>query len=60
MVKGRAIYQTADKRDILQTPLITSDIIHDTIQPHIVEKGERIEEAAVIERREHSVTFEEV
>lgn len=60
MVKGRAIYQTADKRDILQTPLITSDIIHDTIQPHIVEKGERVEEAAVIERREHSVTFEEV
>ena len=63
MIKGRAIYQTADKRDILQTPLITSDIIHDTIQPHIIEKpskGERVEEAAVIERREHSVTFEEV
>ena len=60
MIKGRAIYQTADKRDILQTPLITSDIIHDTIQPHIVEKGERVEEAAVIERRTDSVTFEEV
>ena len=63
MIKGRAIYQTADKRDILQTPLITSDIIHDTIQPHIIEKpskGERIEEAAVIERRTDTVTFEEV
>lgn len=63
MIKGRAIYQTADKRDILQTPLITSDIIHDTIQPHIIEKptkGERVEKAAVIERRTDTVTFEEV
>lgn len=60
MIKGRAIYQTADKRDILQTPLITSDIIHDTIQPHIVEKGERVEEAAIIQRRTDTVTFEEV
>lgn len=60
MVKGRAIYQTADKREILQTPLITPQIIHDTIQPHIIEKGERVEGSAITERREHTVTFEEV
>ncbi|MFJ7914502.1 MULTISPECIES: FtsK/SpoIIIE domain-containing protein [unclassified Lysinibacillus] len=60
MIKGRAIYQTADKREILQTPLITPQIIHDTIQPHVIEKGERVEETAIIERREHTVTFEEV
>lgn len=47
MIKGRAIYQTADKREILQTPLITPQIIHDTIQPHIVTKGERVEETAI-------------
>lgn len=60
MVKGRAIYQTADKREILQTPLITQQIIHDTIQPHIIEKGERVEEAAIQPRRTDTVTFEEV
>lgn len=59
-IKGRAIYQTADKREILQTPLITPQIIHDTIQPHIVMKGERVEETTVIERRTDTVTFEEV
>ena len=37
-IKGRAIYQTADKREILQTPLITSEIIHNTIGPYIVVK----------------------
>lgn len=60
MVKGRAIYQTADKREILQTPLITQQIIHDTIQPHIIEKGERVEEATIQPRRTDTVTFEEV
>lgn len=61
MIKGRAIYQTADKREILQTPLITSQIIHDTIQPHIIEKkGERVEETAIKPRRTDTVTFEEV
>lgn len=60
MVKGRAIYQTADKREILQTPLITPQIIHDTIQPYIIPKGERVEETTVIKGREHTVTFEEV
>lgn len=60
MVKGRAIYQTADKREILQTPLITPQIIHDIIQPHIVMKGERVEETAIQPRRTDIVTFEEV
>ena len=60
-IRGRAIYQTADKREILQTPLITSEIIHDTIQPHIIKKkGERIEEAVIESRRTDTVTFEEV
>ena len=60
-IRGRAIYQTADQREILQTPLITPQIIHDTIQPHIIEtKGDFVEETTFIERREHSVTFEEV
>ena len=60
MIKGRAIYQTADKRDILQTPLITSDIIHDTIQPHLIAKGDRNEETAIESRRTDTVTFTEV
>ncbi|MCE4044536.1 cell division protein FtsK [Lysinibacillus fusiformis] len=61
MVKGRAIYQTADKREILQTPLITPQIIHDTIQPHIIDKkGERVEETAIQPRRTDTVTFEEI
>ncbi len=60
MIKGRAIYQTADKRETLQTPLITPQIIHDIIQPHIVTKGEHVEETTIIKRREHPVTFEEV
>ncbi|WKT75560.1 FtsK/SpoIIIE domain-containing protein [Lysinibacillus fusiformis] len=60
MIKGRAIYQTADKREILQTPLITPQIIHDTIQPYIVTKGERVEETAIQPRRTDTVTFEEV
>lgn len=60
MVKGRAIYQMADKREILQTPLITPQIIHDTIQPHIIAKGERVEETAIQPRRTDTVTFEEV
>lgn len=36
-IKGRAIYQTADKRVIVQTPLITPDEIQSTIDPHIRE-----------------------
>lgn len=44
-IKGRAIYQIADKREVLQTPLITSDVIQKTIAPYIVKK-----EAIVLEK----------
>lgn len=37
-IVGRAIYQTASKREILQTPLITSEEIQKTIAPYIVTK----------------------
>ncbi|WP_391119394.1 FtsK/SpoIIIE domain-containing protein [Psychrobacillus sp. L3] len=47
-IKGRAIYMTADKREILQTPLITPEIIQNTIMPYIVEK----KEAIIIEKTE--------
>ncbi|WP_419958994.1 FtsK/SpoIIIE domain-containing protein [Psychrobacillus sp. BM2] len=51
-VVGRAIYQTASKREILQTPLITSEIIHNAITPHIVKKEEIIlEKKTIIESR---------
>ncbi|MGE7932097.1 FtsK/SpoIIIE domain-containing protein [Viridibacillus arvi] len=66
-IKGRAIYQTADKREILQTPIITSDIIQETINPHIqIVEESKIEEVNIfnetIERtpRTNIVTFEEV
>lgn len=50
-IVGRAIYQTASKREILQTPLITSEIIQSTIAPYIVEK----KEAIVLDKAEESV-----
>lgn len=61
-IKGRAIYQTADKREILQTPIITSEIIKNTILPHIVEKEVIKLEKEKVERtrRTDAVTFEEV
>lgn len=60
-IVGRAIYQTADKREILQTPLITSDIIRETTTPHIIKKEvARVEKAIERPRRESLVTFEEV
>ncbi|MER2111145.1 MAG: FtsK/SpoIIIE domain-containing protein [Solibacillus isronensis] len=60
-VRGRAIYQTADKREILQTPLITSDIIHETIAPHIIKKEDKFESPTVKStERTNTVTFEEV
>lgn len=37
-IKGRAIYQTADKRQIVQTPLIDSKTIRQIVQPHVVIK----------------------
>ncbi|MEQ6353919.1 FtsK/SpoIIIE domain-containing protein [Lysinibacillus sp. M3] len=60
-IKGRAIYQTADKREILQTPLITSDIIQSTILPHLLGEEEIHEKETIIEqRRIDTVTFTEV
>jgi S-DNA-T family DNA segregation ATPase FtsK/SpoIIIE len=39
-IKGRAIYQMADERVIVQTPLITPKDIEKTIEPFIIEKKE--------------------
>jgi DNA segregation ATPase FtsK/SpoIIIE, S-DNA-T family len=39
-IKGRAIYQMADERVIVQTPLITDEDIKETITPYIIEKKE--------------------
>jgi len=61
MIKGRAIYQTADKREILQTPLITSDEIQSIILPHLIKEGEFNEkETSINKTREDIVTFTEV
>lgn len=62
-IPGRAIYQTADKREILQTPLITPEIIHSTILPHIIiEKEEQCfeKETVIRQRRTNTVSFEEI
>ena len=61
-IKGRAIYQTADKREILQTPLITSEIIQKTIAPYFKKKEEIQLEKETVEstRRTDTITFEEV
>lgn len=37
-IKGRAIYQTADQREILQTPLITQSTIREVLSPLHIEK----------------------
>ncbi|TWE06383.1 S-DNA-T family DNA segregation ATPase FtsK/SpoIIIE [Neobacillus bataviensis] len=39
-IKGRAIYQMADERVIVQTPLITPEDIEKTITPYMVQKRE--------------------
>ncbi|MFP5111817.1 FtsK/SpoIIIE domain-containing protein [Bacillaceae bacterium C204] len=39
-IKGRAIYQMADERVIVQTPLITSEDIEETISQFIIQKKE--------------------
>ncbi|MGF9979366.1 FtsK/SpoIIIE domain-containing protein [Viridibacillus arvi] len=61
-IKGRAIYQTADKREILQTPIISSEIIQNTILPHVIKKEVIKLEKEKVERtrRTDAVTFEEV
>ncbi|MBY0054999.1 cell division protein FtsK [Brevibacillus agri] len=37
-IRGRAIYQTADKRQIVQTPLIDTQTIRHVVQPYITIK----------------------
>lgn len=63
-IRGRAIYQSADKREIVQTPVISSEIIEETIKPHIVEKEEVHDDIEIqtVERKARidTVTFEEV
>lgn len=58
-IKGRAIYQTADKRMIVQTPLITPDIIQQTIEPYIIQKGGSILETPKRETRKDIIVIEE-
>lgn len=45
-IVGRAIYQTADRRQIVQTPMIETKTIKQAIQPHITirAKGEKLDE----------------
>ncbi|MGE6515219.1 FtsK/SpoIIIE domain-containing protein [Lysinibacillus sphaericus] len=60
-IKGRAIYQTADKREILQTPLITSNEIQSTILPFYLREAENDEKEIIVkQRRTDIVTFTEV
>lgn len=61
LIKGRAIYQT-DKRHIVQTPLIESDDIQDTIKINIrSRKDDRSEKSITTnaERRRYTPVFEE-
>lgn len=53
MIKGRAIYQTADMREVVQTPLIRSDKIQEVLSEQRSEPNETIREG-----RENSITFE--
>lgn len=59
-IKGRAIYQTADKREILQTPIISTELIRETLAPHYVKKEAITLEKSPVEptRRIDTVTFE--
>lgn len=59
-IVGRAIYQTASNREILQTPLVTSTLINETLAPHYVKKEAITLEKAAVEptRRIDTVTFE--
>ena len=60
-IKGRAIYQMADKREILQTPMITSHNIQEIISPYIKKEDIKLEkEEFKPARRTNLVTFEEV
>lgn len=60
-IKGRAIYQMADERVIVQTPLITSTIIQDTIAPFIIpNKGGKTIEKVERETRKNVIELEEI
>ncbi|SOC12951.1 S-DNA-T family DNA segregation ATPase FtsK/SpoIIIE [Ureibacillus xyleni] len=43
-IKGRAILQSADKREIVQTPLVTSGMIKESIAPFVIKKGVQIDD----------------
>lgn len=59
-IKGRAIYQMADKRVVIQTPLITPEIIQETITPYITpNKGVRNFEKPKREARKNTLVIEE-
>jgi DNA segregation ATPase FtsK/SpoIIIE, S-DNA-T family len=57
-IKGRAIYQMADKRIVIQTPLITPEIIQETITPYIKDKGGCENEIPKRETRKNTIIFE--
>lgn len=59
-IRGRAIYQTAEGSVTLQTPYISSEMIYETIKPHIIEKEDHVEEKNVTPRRTDFITIEEV
>lgn len=66
-IRGRAIYQTADKREILQTPIIDENTIEEIITPHIREKitKEKKEDSEFAEavsrtRGTNPITFEKL
>ncbi|MBS4173460.1 FtsK/SpoIIIE domain-containing protein [Bacillus sp. FJAT-49736] len=58
-IKGRAIYQNADQKTIIQTPLITPKDIKDTIKPHIIDKGVKKVETIKQKTRSDTLIFEE-
>jgi DNA segregation ATPase FtsK/SpoIIIE, S-DNA-T family len=59
-VKGRAIYQMADERVIVQTPLITPEVIQETITPFInPNKGGETIEQAERKTRKNTLVIEE-
>lgn len=59
-IQGRGIYKNNIKRYVVQSPYISNQTIQELTLPHIVTKGEQIEETAIIERRTDTVTFEEI
>lgn len=60
-IKGRAMYLTADKREIVQTPLIDGKTIIDVVHTHFRKKVDVIEKETVEPTtRRNLVTFEEM